>query len=569
MSAEETALIRAIRDTPDDDLPRLALADWLDEHDLPERAEFLRAQVELARLPHDDPRRPALEDREHELLAENEEHWLGDLAAADGLHEWEFERGFLTEIAATPFCLSEHGPAVFATNPVRRWHVMSSDLDMSQDLIAAGRSNWIRRVESLDLTGWYESIGEMERFLTRSDLEHLRELDVTGRFGLDDLPDILGRAAFRESLKALRCGGRYAGEAGRLDAFDLARTLEPTRLAELSAPGTLLTAQDVRTILVSPCGRELTDLDVRDNGIEPDGWDAFRTSKCRLRALDLSGTPLGAISLESLLGCASLSDLRVLEMERCGSAVANIAALARSRFWTQAEELRIGSGTVPAHALDPLFESEGPTTLRTLDVSNNYLRDDGLARLCASPWARGLSWLSVARNYLTDDGLKAFAASARFPNLRSLHLSYNSPESLEEDGDGALPQEVLGDNGLIALAGSSALPNLRVLAVSGTLATHAAVEALLNGPHWTLSGLGLSGCQLGREVARVLADSPRLSRLTWLDLSGNQRLGGDALMPLAESPHLCRLTELDIRGVFPDDDVRDALRQRLGRRLSV
>src|SRR5690349_11596149 len=112
MSAEETALIRAIRETPDDDLPRLALADWLDENGVPERAEFLRAQVELARLPHDDPRRPALEDREHDLLAENEEHWLGDLAAADGLHEWEFERGFLTEIAATPFCLSEHGPAV-------------------------------------------------------------------------------------------------------------------------------------------------------------------------------------------------------------------------------------------------------------------------------------------------------------------------------------------------------------------------------------------------------------------------------------------------------------------------
>ena len=113
----EAALLRAIRDTPDDDLPRLALADWLDENGVPERAEFLRVQVELSRLPPDDPRRPALEDREHDLLAENEEYWLGDLAAADGLHEWEFERGFLTEIAATPSCMSEHGPAVFATNP--------------------------------------------------------------------------------------------------------------------------------------------------------------------------------------------------------------------------------------------------------------------------------------------------------------------------------------------------------------------------------------------------------------------------------------------------------------------
>src|SRR5204863_8982248 len=81
MSAEAAALLRAIRDCPDDDLPRLALADWLEEAGDPDRAAFLRTQVELSRLPDDDPRRPGLEDREHELLAGHEEHWL---AAAVG-----------------------------------------------------------------------------------------------------------------------------------------------------------------------------------------------------------------------------------------------------------------------------------------------------------------------------------------------------------------------------------------------------------------------------------------------------------------------------------------------------
>jgi uncharacterized protein (TIGR02996 family) len=319
MSAEETALLRAIRDTPDEDLPRLALADWLDENDVPERAEFLRVQVELARLAHGDPRRPDLEDREHALLAENEEHWLGDLAAADGLHEWEFERGFLTEVAATPFCLAEYAPAVFATNPVRRWQVMSSDLDMSQDLIAAGRSNWIRRLDAIDLSGWFESIGEMERFLTRSDIEGLRELGLSGRYGLDDLPDILARSPFRDALKVLRCGSAFGGDAPPLDIPDLARCLEPTRLTEFDAVGVMMTGDDLRTILAAAFTRELTDLDVSCNDIAPDAWNAFRTVKCRLRSLDLSGTPLGAISLDNLFGCAALSELRVLHLERCGS----------------------------------------------------------------------------------------------------------------------------------------------------------------------------------------------------------------------------------------------------------
>lgn len=45
------ALLRGILDHPADDLPRLVYADWLDENGQAERAEFVRVQVELAKLP--------------------------------------------------------------------------------------------------------------------------------------------------------------------------------------------------------------------------------------------------------------------------------------------------------------------------------------------------------------------------------------------------------------------------------------------------------------------------------------------------------------------------------------
>ena len=45
---DEAALLNAIYADPNDDLVRLVYADWLDEHDRPERAEFIRAQIELA-----------------------------------------------------------------------------------------------------------------------------------------------------------------------------------------------------------------------------------------------------------------------------------------------------------------------------------------------------------------------------------------------------------------------------------------------------------------------------------------------------------------------------------------
>jgi uncharacterized protein (TIGR02996 family) len=48
---DEAAFLAAIIERPDDDVPRLVFADWLDEHGQPERAEFVRVQVELAALP--------------------------------------------------------------------------------------------------------------------------------------------------------------------------------------------------------------------------------------------------------------------------------------------------------------------------------------------------------------------------------------------------------------------------------------------------------------------------------------------------------------------------------------
>lgn len=45
------AFLAAIIERPDDDLPRLIAADWLDENGQPDRAEFIRLQCELARRP--------------------------------------------------------------------------------------------------------------------------------------------------------------------------------------------------------------------------------------------------------------------------------------------------------------------------------------------------------------------------------------------------------------------------------------------------------------------------------------------------------------------------------------
>jgi uncharacterized protein (TIGR02996 family) len=41
-SPQALALLEQAKETPEDDSPRLVLADWLDEHGDAERAEFIR-----------------------------------------------------------------------------------------------------------------------------------------------------------------------------------------------------------------------------------------------------------------------------------------------------------------------------------------------------------------------------------------------------------------------------------------------------------------------------------------------------------------------------------------------
>jgi uncharacterized protein (TIGR02996 family) len=169
------AFLNTIRHYPDEDTPRLVYADFLDEEGYSPRAEFIRAQIERTRLPEHDPRRAALEDREHELLCEHECTWLGvDPDFMVGLQEWEFERGFMHEVAATPAFMNGPGTDLCAVHPVRRWHVRSRPDEFRADMVEAGQRVWCSHIEGLDLSGWYSGLGELSGFLKRSNFARLR-----------------------------------------------------------------------------------------------------------------------------------------------------------------------------------------------------------------------------------------------------------------------------------------------------------------------------------------------------------------------------------------------------------
>src|SRR5881275_1349595 len=90
---DEIAFLRTILEDPDADGPRLVYADWLEEHGETARAEFIRVQIELARLGPTDERRTPLQERESELLKRYARRWQRRVGT--WVRDVQFRRGII------------------------------------------------------------------------------------------------------------------------------------------------------------------------------------------------------------------------------------------------------------------------------------------------------------------------------------------------------------------------------------------------------------------------------------------------------------------------------------------
>src|SRR5438270_2655126 len=113
----EDAFLEAILEEPDDDGLRLIYADWLEEHGGEARAEFIRVQIERARLADNDARQWDLAEREQQLLAEHEANWTAPLRPF--VRRCGLRRGFVEEITVKAQLLVYHAQTIFHLAPVR------------------------------------------------------------------------------------------------------------------------------------------------------------------------------------------------------------------------------------------------------------------------------------------------------------------------------------------------------------------------------------------------------------------------------------------------------------------
>lgn len=184
MNRTEAGLLQSVIADPDDDDMRGVYADWLEDHGDSDRAEFIRVQLLLARLPLRAAERAELERRERELLAAHAADWLAPvvhwLNPANALGflphrpRWQFRRGFLERLCLTVETFRAHGARILAAAPIREGWFPDCE---GRDLAELGEIETLARLRALDLAGATFDDG-IDELLYSDNVANLRRLDL-------------------------------------------------------------------------------------------------------------------------------------------------------------------------------------------------------------------------------------------------------------------------------------------------------------------------------------------------------------------------------------------------------
>ena len=175
MSEEERSFVYAVIESPDDDLPRLVFADWLDEHGEVDRAAFIRLSVEiLATVRWGEPHHKdfAGVHRLREQRGEvNRILTSQGFSSLDGLPRWPFprdqiepiwERGFVRGVICSGGMWLEYGDDVMRDNPIRDVTLtgrvdaerLRKEIRALPQWTSGHTENLLRYASTADLLGW-------------------------------------------------------------------------------------------------------------------------------------------------------------------------------------------------------------------------------------------------------------------------------------------------------------------------------------------------------------------------------------------------------------------------------
>ncbi len=357
------ALLAAILAHPDDDTPRLVYADWLDEHDEPDRAEFIRIQCCLDRISRFTSEAKRKAPREKELRAKLFPH-LVKLPFT----KITFRRGFVESVTSGLQVFAKHAAKLHAKDAPAYELVLDPDekddellfgdeADETAVVRSAVEPPELRRCISLEprlyLRGW-----PAETLFNSPHLTGLRRLSASGDAG----------DAFEELDSPVFANLRWLNLHGNDDLDH-----HPPEITRLAHSAHLI---------------NLEHLDLGDCNIGDDGLRALATTSHlrQVRYLDISG---GRFVREFANFVQTNSLPALIELD-----------LSDSFWWGRAI-------LAPDEAIHLLADSPLIERLTRLALRRNEITDEGALALANSPHKLRLTHLDLWANQISASAKRA------------------------------------------------------------------------------------------------------------------------------------------------------------------
>lgn len=467
--SDRNALLQGVIDEPADDAVRLIFADWLDDHDEADLAEFIRAQVRQAAMNPWDAGYASLEARcfglarAHPEWSSVPEIFLSNVDRFCGRQVSPFERGFLGRVRMDAGQFAKER-SLFARHPIT---------EVTLELHGARGPTWRKQrvlpnLRALNLISRRAS-GQLAE--ATANLDQIRQLD---HFGLVASPDRTGTMAAWK-LPVVTQVKSLAIESSPLTADGEAAFARATwpHLRRLSRRG----GQTLEWFR-APWASTLTSLWLSDPGQELSPADRqlvpLVLPESDVQELELSWWRLEESSGRELASAIARSRVEALAVPQVRMSPAAVHSLLTPDLLSRLRSLAISAAPLTAEATGRL----AGTGLRTCALS--HMSFEALAGLERQP---GLLELEELRLCLIHTGsdvpilanrLRAVLDAGVFPRLTSLWVYDATPE--------IRTRQRIGDALAQALALSPGLASVGYLRLGNTL-TRAGAEALAQSPH--------------------------------------------------------------------------------------
>jgi uncharacterized protein (TIGR02996 family) len=525
---EYAALYAAVCANPDDNTPRLVLADWLDEHKEPHRAAVIRAQIGLAQARESDPHAAAVFDFFSHRDAPDGWHKYGDRAACS--------------------------PAVGEMEEFRKQEERYDE---------RARKRW-RAALPRRVTGF---VREFERgFPFQIDLSDAgRYAARASKEPPEPLPgyELYLNSPSEEELDALIDSGRFTG-ARAVRGFGIRSAEFVRKLGKLPAARNFRrvsfhsfanTTEMLAALATEPNWAALTDLEIYAEAGEAELPPGFFKAK-HLQQLERLGLGIPGATEQQYRALARLAwpRLRALDIYACESVGAVGLGLAGGEF-PELRELNLMANRIGSAGATALAKCKKVKRLATLNLTYNAIADGkALATLIAGPCFPALAGLNLSGNKCRALDAKALTAPGRGPTLQLLSLGNCGLYSITAE----------------ALATAPALGGLVCLDLGGNNFGDSGVKALARGAQWErLRLLSLNANKITAKGIKELVAWPALANLTFLNLRDNP-IGLDGAKALAACKPLkkCRLALSFSEAHLPADGLKllqEAFGKNVGR----